>query len=136
VRGRRQQRVLVDVGLGAVAVNPDRRRVHDPLDVRLAARLEHCDRAGSVDPLGNGRIGVDIVDVGNGRQVCDRVAPCQRVAQRILVADRADHRLDRFDPSHPGMPRRRPQVVDDRLVAAVGQLVDDVGADEPGSPGN
>ena len=128
VAGRRQQRLLVDlVGL-AVGVDPDRRRVDDPLDAGAARRLEHRHRPARVDALGVLGRGVDVVDVGHGRQVGDRVTGVQRPLQRLAVGDRAEHRLDRLVGVQ--VPRRGPQVIDHRLVPARAELVDDVGADE------
>jgi hypothetical protein len=126
VTGRGQQRVFVDrLGL-AVGVNPDRARVHDPLDAGPSCRLEHRDRAPRVDPLRVLGLRVDVVDVGDGRQMRHRVAAVKRALERLAVGDGPEHGVDRAGR----MPWRRPQVVDHRLVSARSQFVDHVRADE------
>ena len=70
--------------------------------------------------------------VGHGRKVGDRVATLQRVRERNRIGDLTDHRGNVL-MLRPG---RGPEIVDDRLVAVVSQLVNHVRADEPGSTGD
>ena len=66
VRWGGKQRVLVDVILEAVRVDPDRARVDDPRDAGAASGLEDRHRPAGVHALGVLGRGVDVVDIGNG----------------------------------------------------------------------
>ena len=88
--------------------------------------LEDHLRAVHVDAVGANRVGDDVVDVGDGGEMDDRVAAANRAARRLAVGEVADHRRD----VSRRVMRRVDEVEDDRLVAVRAQPVDDVRADE------
>ena len=95
VLGRGDRAVLVHRRLRAVAVDPDRARVDDPLDAGLRRRAQDGERAAGVDLLSPARIGVELVHVGHRGEVHDGVAAGHGPHARIVVVDRAQVHLDR-----------------------------------------
>jgi hypothetical protein len=65
---------------------------------------------------------VDVVDIRDGRQVNDRVAALERTLHGLAVHDRS---LDALHDIRT-VPRRRPQVIDDRLMTTGAKLIDHV----------
>ena len=126
VARRRDRRFLVDLLLDAVAVDPGGRAVDDAADLGAAGGLEHVEGAAGVDLLGEHRVGEDVADVGDRREVDDRVAVAHRQVEVGGVGDAAGEGLD----LERRVVRRGAEVEDPRRVAAVEQPVDDVGADE------
>ena len=94
VARRRDRRFLVDLLLGAVAVDPGGRAVDDAADLGPAGGLEHVEGAAGVDLLGQHRVGEDVADVGDGGEVDDRVAVAHRQVEVGRVGDAAGEGLD------------------------------------------
>src|SRR6185312_10214504 len=101
-------------------------------DAGASRGFQYGHRAARVDALGVLGLGMHIVDVCYGREMCDRVTAVQRALERLAIGDRTEHRFD----VAVGMPGRRAEVVDHRLVAACTQLVDYVRADKARSAGD
>ncbi len=66
-------------------VDPHRRGEHDPAGVGAPSRLEHADRADRVERDAVDRRVEDVVDVGHGGEVEDRVGAGHRLGQPVLV---------------------------------------------------
>ncbi len=123
---------LVDDLAARVAERRDGRDVDDLRDLLLECGAQHVlgpEHVRLVHPLALVLGDPDLVDRG---AVNDRVGAAHRLAQCLLVGDVA---LDERDPEL-GEIARLGRVADERrdLVAALGQLADDVAADEAGSP--
>ena len=89
VARRRDRGFLVDLLLGAVAVDPGGRAVDDAADFRPAGGLEHVEGAARVDLLGQHRVGEHVADVGDRGEVDDRVAVAHREVEVGGVGDRS-----------------------------------------------
>ncbi len=125
------RRLLVDLLLDAVAVDPGGRAVDDAADLRPAGGLEHVERAAGVDLLGQDRVGKDMADVGDRGEVDNRVAVSHRQVEVGRIGDAAGEGLD----LQRRVVRRGAEVEDPRRHPPVEQAVDDVGADEAPSSG-
>ncbi len=130
-RGR-DRGFLADVLLGAVAVDPGGRAVDDAADLGTAGGLEHVEGAAGVDLLGEDRVGEDVRDVGDRRQVDHGVAVAHRQVEVGGVGDAAGEGLD----LQRRVVRRGAEVEDPRRHPLVEQAIDDVGADEAPSSGD
>ena len=85
-----------------------------------------------VDAVGPDWVGDDIVDVRDRCQVDDRVASPDSAARDLAIGDVAADRCVR-----PGrMMARGDEVEDDRLVAAGGEDIENMRADESGAAGD
>jgi hypothetical protein len=131
MRGQREQRVLVDVGLDDVGIDPDRRRIDD-VRAGCTCRLEHVQRAAGVQPLRGGRVLRDEPHVGGRREVDDDVAVLGRVAQDVRVEQVAGDDL----AAVARFVGPREHVEDARTVSLGKQPVDDMRADEAAAAGN
>ena len=131
VAGRRDRRLLADVLLDAVAVDPGGRAVDDAAGLGPAGGLEHVERAARVDLLGENRVGEDVADVGDGGEVDHRVAVAHRQVEVGRVGDAAGECLD----FQRRVVRRGAEVEDPRRHAAIDQPVDHMGADEAAAAG-
>ena len=116
-----------------VAVDPDRARVDDARDARAARGLQHVERAARVEPPRPRRGSLrDVVDVGGGGEVHDRVAAAHRRLQGVAIEQVAEHGVDLAG----GVVGGRAHVEDARRDAGRQQAVDDVRADEAGAAGD
>ena len=73
-----------------VAVDPDRAAVEDALDPLVARGVEDHLRAVHVDAVCVKRVGDDLVDVGDGCEMDDHVAPVNSPARSVAVGDVAE----------------------------------------------
>ena len=131
VVGQAERGVLVDQAVAGGAVDPDRASVDDA-GAGLAGGLEHGECAAGVALLRLDRLLGHDADVGVGGEVDDSLAVLHRGAERIVVEEIADHGVDRSRL----VVRGGLQVIDPRLVAGVGELVDYVRADEAAAAGD
>ena len=106
------------LGSGRVAVDPDRARVEEPLEPLGAGGLEQVEGAVDVDGVGLRRIIDDLVHIRHRREVEDRVAARDRLANRFGVGEVGEPRLD----SSSACLRRRREVEDDGLCPASASL--------------
>ena len=124
-----ERRILVDQAFAAVAVHPDRARIHHAPHPAGARGLQDIQRPARVRRLGRARLPGDPVDIRGGGEVDDGVAAFHRAGERPEVREVADHRVD-------GARRvvgRRAQIEDARLDPGVPQRIDDMRADKSGA---
>ena len=122
----REPRLLVHDVLRAVAIDPDRAAVDDAPDARVARSLEHGRGGARVAALGPDRVGLDVADVGHRGEMDDGDTALHGTLERRGIRRVADHGRDAALLVMRGLA----QVEDVRLVAAAGQDVHDVRADE------
>jgi hypothetical protein len=79
-----------------------------------------------VDAIGPNRIGDDVVDIGDGCEVDDRIAASNGAARCLAIREVAGYRVDLSWRVVWGVD----EVEDDRLVAMHPEPVDDVRTDE------
>ena len=123
----RQRGVFVDQAISVrVAVHPDGARVDHPVDAFEAGCFEHSAGAVPVVERGARGVGEHGVDIGQRREVCDRIASIQSGPQCVEVEQVADNGIDLVGI----MVSRGHQVEDARLVPVGEQAVHNVGPDE------
>jgi len=86
-------------------------------------------RAARVDRLSEDWVQRDLADIGDGGEMHHGIAAAHRVGERLQVGELTDVGVDRLI-----VKRREDHVEDARLMAGLGELVDDVRPMKPDPP--